>query len=116
MLRGELPLFSVVGVSDDFAVEGVAFDGGEAGVADGFLEVSDGGFLVCGGAADFGDVVPDDGAVDVVGACGELEFGHGEGLHDPECFDVWEVVEHESGDGERAEVFEAGGAVEVLEF
>jgi len=43
-------------------------------------------------------------------------LGHGECLHDPEGFGVWEVVEHEPGDGEGSEVFEASGAWEVLEL
>jgi len=65
---------------------------------------------------EFGDVVPDDGAVDVVGSALEHDLGHGQGLHDPEGFDVGEVVEHQAGDGEGAVVFEAAGAWEVFEI
>lgn len=116
-MRGLKPAaLSVLGFAFDAAVEGVAFDGCEAGFAYGFLEGPDIDFLVGGCAADFGDVVPDDGAVDVVRAALEHELGHGEGLHDPEGLDVGEVVEHEPCDGERAEVFQAAGAGEVLEL
>jgi len=44
------------------------------------------------------------------------DLGELHGLHDPEGFDVVEVVEHEAGDGEHFEVFEAGVAGEVAEF
>lgn len=69
-----------------------------------------------GCAPDVGDVVPDDGAVDVVGAGLEHDLCHGEGLHDPEGFDVGEVVEHEACDGECSIVFESAGSGEVLEL
>lgn len=67
-------------------------------------------------AADLGDVVPDDGAVDVVGAGLEHELRHAERLHDPERLDVREVVEHQPRDRERAQILEARGTGEVLEL
>ena len=103
-------------VAGDGAVEGVSFDGFEACFSDGSSEVGGGDFLVGVGVADLGDVVPDDGSVDVVDAELERGLAETEGLHDPERFDVWEVVQDESAGGEHSEVVQCGGAGEVLEF
>ena len=79
-------------------------------------ELVDGEFLVrIAGAFATGDVIPDDGAVDVVGAGQELHLRHGERLHDPEGFDVREIVKHEARDREGAQIFGAGGAGEVFQ-
>ncbi len=80
--------------SGDWLVEGVSFDGLEAGFSDGALQTGGIGFLMGVGSAYFGDVVPDDGAVDVICSCAEHEFRHFECLHYPECFDMGEVIEH----------------------
>src|SRR2546421_8426962 len=47
-----------------------------------------------------GDVVPDDGAVEVVAAPVQGELREAHALHDPEGLDVRDVVEHQSRDGE----------------
>ena len=64
----------------------------------------------------FGDVVPDDGAVEVVAAEVEGDLRQADALHDPEGFDVGDVVEHQPGDGEGFEIGQAGGAGEVAEL
>lgn len=102
-------------------IESVAFDGGSPRFADDAFEVIDveflvDGFLGRGAAAAFGDVVPGDGAVEVVYAPIQRELGEVDGLHDPEGFDVGDVVEHEAGDGEGFEIGETGGAGEVAEL
>lgn len=110
---GDRPLLPI---ARDRPIERVAFDGAEARFAAGLLERADVDFLVGVAAADMRDVVPDNGAIDVVGAVLEHELGHRERLHDPEGLDVREVVEHEARDRKRAEVLESGRAGEVLEF
>ena len=48
----------------------------------------------------FGDVVPDDSAVEIVATVAEGDLGKGQALHDPEGFDVGNVVAHQPRDGE----------------
>jgi len=104
------------GVAADFPVDRVAFDGGVAGFADEALDVGDVEFLVGGGAGlAFGDVVPDDGAVEVIAAEVECELGEADALHDPEGLDMRYIIEHETGNGEGFEVGEARGGGEVAE-
>ena len=67
-------------------------------------------------AGAFGDVVPNDRAVQVVAAPMLGELRQADALHDPECFDVGDVVEHESGDGEGFEVGQTGRAGQVAEL
>ena len=64
-------------VASDLAVEGVTLDGGLAGLADQALDVVEVEFLVRRAGVSFalGDVVPDDGAVEVVAAVVEGDLG-----------------------------------------
>ena len=82
-------------------VNGLARDV-ERYLADEAVEVLDVHFLVGGAGVAFalGDVVPDDGAVEVIAAPIQGELRQADALHDPEGLDVGDVVEHQAGDGE----------------
>jgi len=74
----------------DSAVERVAFDGFEAGLQDRLAKGLGGDFLMRVAAADFGDVVPDHGAIHVIDAKVERGLTKGQRLHDPERFHMSE--------------------------
>src|SRR5947207_14599922 len=74
-------------------IESVALGGGEAGFADEALYVGDVQLLVGAFAGAFGDVVPDDGAVEVVAAVGEGELGEAEHVNCTRVINVGDVVE-----------------------
>ena len=64
----------------------------------------------------FGDVIPNDRAVQIVAAPIKRELAQADALHDPECLDVSDVVHHEAGDGESLQVAQPGVAGKVAEF
>src|SRR5688500_9638843 len=92
------------GLAVDRAVERVALNGLAAGLADEPPEVVEVELLVRRLAGALGDVVPDDGAVEVVAAVREGELRQPDALHDPEGLYVGNVVEHQAGNGECLEV------------
>jgi hypothetical protein len=75
-------------------------------------------FLVRRAAVAFtlGDVVPDDGAVEVVAAPVQGDLREADALHDPERLDVRDVVEHQAGDGEGLQIGQSRWAGQVSEL
>lgn len=94
-------------VEEEGAVEGVALDGAEAGVADDASEFFLGGAVLGAGGAD--DIFFEHDGADVVTAEAEAHLEDLEALGDPAGLDVFDVVEHHAGDGEGLEVFDGGG-------
>ena len=62
------------------------------------------------------DVVPHDGAIEIVHTPVQRHLRELHGLHDPERLHVVEVVEHQPRDGEHLEVFQPGVARQVAQF
>src|ERR1700685_2094690 len=83
----------VCGIARDAAVKGVALDGDEAGFDDQAADGVDGLLLMVIAVAAFalGDVVPDDGAVEIIDAPVQRDLRELHRLHDPESLDVLEV-------------------------
>ena len=98
-VRGEL-------VEEEGAVEGVALDGAEAGVADGAAKFFFGGAV--GGAGGADHVFLEHDGADVVAAEAEAHLEDFEALGDPAGLHILDVVEHHAGDGEGFEVFDRG--------
>ena len=93
-------------VEEHGAVEGVALDGFEAGVADDAAEFFFGGAVAGAGGFDY-VLFEHDGAY-VVAAKVEAEFEDFEALGDPAGLDIVNVVKVEAADGEGLEVLEGG--------
>ena len=94
-------------VEEEGAVEGVALDGAEAGVADDAAKFFLGGAVLGAGGAD--DVFFEHDAADVVAAEAEAHLQDLQALRDPAGLHVFDVVEHHAGDGEGLEVLDGGG-------
>src|SRR5688572_242116 len=105
-------------IAPHLAVKRVALDGDAAGFADQSADVRLVQLLVGRAAAAFAfsNVVPDDGAVEIVAAPVERDLREADALHDPERLDVRDVVEHQPRDGEGLEVGQPGRAGEVSEL
>ena len=94
-------------IEEHGAVEGVALDGLEAGVADDAPEFFLGGAVRCAGS--FDDVLFEHDGAYIVAAKVEAELEDLEALRDPAGLHVLDVVEIKARDGEHLEVFDGGG-------
>ena len=94
-------------VEEHGAVEGVALDGLEAGVADDSAQLFFGGAVA--GAGGLHDVLFEHDGAYVVAAEVEAQLEDLEALRDPAGLHVLDVVEVEARDGEDFEVFDGGG-------
>lgn len=109
------PLPEIVGVAMDVVVNRIAFDGFASCFHDQLLYAIDGQELRGCGTCVVVDEFMADRTINIIRTVSQGGLGSFDTQHDPIGFDVRDIVEHQTGDGQGSEIHEGRGLFEVIE-